>query len=404
MVENLASNAMNGIENAKQAFKNMLKDKNKWLMLYLILIIVFIIWLLFWYIRSKIMLKETNNLNMINNLSSIEGPRIANINSANANHKFLLRDYYMASSYNSCCGGNTEKDFVDMIPLQQVIGRGARLLDFEVYSLNGSPVIAAGPEATKNGKFCLKGTYNSLPFKKVMQQVRMRAFSGGIGGAPNPDDPLVLNFRVKTNNGNIYQSMANTLRQTFSGMFLPSKYSAEGKHNSSGVDIIANIPILSIKRKVIIICTDPNFNFRNTPFHEFVNISGKGKNGGGMPFAKIYKNIDIVQTYDSASLVNENKKFLAITMPDFSKVSSNPPAPIHHKFGCQWVMMNYSVVDSNFEYYNNFFGQVGSAFRLKPDHLRYFERTVPDPPKQDPRLSLGPRRASALGGAYKPLV
>ena len=75
-----------------------------------------------------------------------------------------------------------------------------------------------------------------------------------------------------------------------------------------------------------------------------------------------------------------------------------------HKFGCQWVMMNYSVVDSNFEYYNNFFGQVGSAFRLKPDHLRYFERTVPDPPKQDPRLSLGPRRASALGGAYKPLV
>ena len=100
MVENLASNAMNGIENAKQAFKNMLKDKNKWLMLYLILIIVFIIWLLFWYIRSKIMLKDTNNSNMINNLSSIEGPRIANINSGNANHKYLLRDYYMASSYN----------------------------------------------------------------------------------------------------------------------------------------------------------------------------------------------------------------------------------------------------------------------------------------------------------------
>ena len=41
MSENLASNTMDGIENAKQAFKNMLKDKNKWLMLYLILIIVF---------------------------------------------------------------------------------------------------------------------------------------------------------------------------------------------------------------------------------------------------------------------------------------------------------------------------------------------------------------------------
>ena len=63
-------------------------------------------------------------------------------------------------------------------------------------------------------------------------------------------------------------------------------------------------------------------------------------------------------------------------MPDFTKVTTNPPAPIHHKFGCQWVMMNYSVVDTNFEYYNNFFKSSGSAFRLKPDHLRYFETTI----------------------------
>ena len=52
-----------------------------------------------------------------------------------------------------------------------------------------------------------------------------------------------------------------------------------------------------------------------------------------MPFAKMYKNIDIVQTYDSKSLVEEKQKYLAITMPDFSTQSVNPPAPIHHKFG-----------------------------------------------------------------------
>ena len=43
MADNLAQNAMNGISKAQEAFKNMIKDKNKWLMLYLILIIVFII-------------------------------------------------------------------------------------------------------------------------------------------------------------------------------------------------------------------------------------------------------------------------------------------------------------------------------------------------------------------------
>ena len=55
-------------------------------------------------------------------------------------------------------------------------------------------------------------------------------------------------------------------------------------------------------------------------------------------------------------------------------------------------------------YYLKFFNKKGAAFRLKPDHLRYFETIIKEPPKQDPRLSLGPRRASALGGAYKPLV
>ena len=125
-----------------------------------------------------------------------------------------------------------------------------------------------------------------------MQQVRMRAFSGGAGGAPNPDDPLVLSFRIKTNNGNIYNSMANIMRETFSGKFLSSKYNYEGKNNISGRDVIGNIPLLDLKQKVIIFCSDPNFNFRDTPFHEFVNISGKGKDGAGMPFAKTHKNID----------------------------------------------------------------------------------------------------------------
>ena len=66
-------------------------------------------------------------------------------------------------------------------------------------------------------------------------------------------------------------------------------------------------------------------------------------------------------------------------------------------------MMNYSVVDANFIYYNNFFASSGSAFRLKPDHLRYFETILPDPIKQDKRLTLGPKQLSFLGGAYKPL-
>ena len=196
--------------------------------------------------------------------------------------------------------------------------------------------------------------------------------------------------------------MAKVIKESFGGKFLGPAYSHNGKYNTSGNQIIANIPILSLKQKVIIMIQDPTNNYRQTEFEEYVNISGKGNDGEGLPFATFYKNIDIVQTYDSKSLIEENKKFLGITMPDFSKITTNSPAPIHHSYGCQMVMMNYSLLDENMIYYINFFNKKGSAFRLKPDHLRYFEKKIAPPKKQDPKLSYGPKASSMLGGAYTP--
>ena len=136
MADNIAENAINGIGKAQEAFKNMIKDKNKWLMLYLILIIIFIVWLLFWYIRSKIMLKEVNNKNMEYNLTTISGSGISGINSGNPNHSHKLRDYYMATSYNSCCGGSTQKDFVDKKSLNPVFMYGTSGIDPNVQTEN----------------------------------------------------------------------------------------------------------------------------------------------------------------------------------------------------------------------------------------------------------------------------
>ena len=131
-------------------------------------------------------------------------------------------------------------------------------------------------------------------------------------------------------------------------------------------------------------------------------MSGSGADGKGMPFVTTYRNIDIVQTYDTKDLINTNKKFLGITFPDFTKVVANPPAAIHHSFGCQVVCMNYQDLDANMIYYLDFFNAKGSAFRLKPDHLRYFERKVKIPPPQNPKLSYATRHMDMLGGAYKP--
>ena len=125
----VANNTMKGVndtvDKAKDEFIKMLKNKNKWGLLFLIMVILFLVWILSLYIRGKLKLKNANNQRMIDDYSKL-GTKIGGISSSNSNHKFLLRDYYVASSYNSCCGGNVEKDFVDMIPLRTVIKQGAR--------------------------------------------------------------------------------------------------------------------------------------------------------------------------------------------------------------------------------------------------------------------------------------
>jgi hypothetical protein len=387
---------MNNINDAKEAFKKMLGNKNKWGFLFLILVILFVIWLLFLYIREKLNLQAWNNETMVDSYKVMDGPSIGPIGN---DHKYLLRDYYVASSYNSCCGGNVEKDFVDMTPLKTVISQGARLLDFEIYSKNGEPIVAAGPGPNPNGKYCLKGTYNSIPFRKAMNGVQAFAFHGA--HSPNATDPLFLSFRIKTNNGNIYPVMAKAISEVFAGRFLGPKYSNNGLYNKSGNDIIANIPLKNLERKVIIIIQDSTGNYKGSPFEEFINISGKGADGNGMPFATIYKNTEIVEAYDPASVIEQNKKFLGISMPPFSP-KLNTPAAIHHKLGVQCVMMKYNLIDAQMLAYRNFFMNRGTAFRLKPDHLRYFETKIPDPKPQKKELSYGPRQVSMLGGSYNP--
>ena len=44
--------------------------------------------------------------------------------------------------------------------------------------------------------------------------------------------------------------MANTMRQVFGGMFLPSKYNNEGQNITSGLEVIPNIPLLDLKEKL----------------------------------------------------------------------------------------------------------------------------------------------------------
>ena len=241
------------------------------------------------YISYKFYLKRKNNEEMTTSLKEISST-IKSIPFKNASNP--LRDYYVSSSYNSCCGGEFKNDYVDTTPLQEVIKKGARLLDFEIYSINNKPVVSASSQESFN----IKEMYNSIPFSEVIDTVRMSAFSGAL--CPNPNDPLFLNLRIKSNKLEIYEQLAKILKSSIGIKLLDRKYGYEA--NGEG---IVKQPLNKFLGKIIIICDDKDGNFRKVDsFHKLVNMSS------GSAFLRELRYYDVLYTPDFKELTYFNKK------------------------------------------------------------------------------------------------
>ena len=339
----------------------------KW---YLIGLIVVVVMGIASYIRTQMNKLTWNNTNMEEEY--IKGNTIGPIKKNQGRFQHNLRDYYIASSYNSCCAGDFQNDYVDLEPLKEVIKQGSRLLDFEIYSVNGKAIVAASP----NKSYDIKGTYNSIPINAVLDTVNKYAFSPGF--APNATDPIFLHFRVKSDNTNIYKELTTSVTKNFTTKLLAPQFGYEGR---KGKDNLVNVPLLELQNKVIIIAANDSNNFRNTPFEELVNMST------GTPFLNSVRNYEVQYTHDPAGFKTFNKKNMTLTMPDLSALNKNVPASLHQTYGCQFVCMNYANKDTNMIYYLNLFNEAGTAFVLKPANLRYQVVTIPKPPAQNPKLS-----------------
>ena len=346
----------------------------KW---YLVGLIIVSIMGIAYYIKTQINKLNNNNIEMEEEY--VKGTSIGSINKNQGRFGHDLRDYYIASSYNSCCGGDFQNDYVDLEPLKEVIKAGARLLDFEVYSIDGKAVVGASP----NDNYALKGTYNSIPINAVLETVTRYAFSSGF--CNNAEDPLFLHFRVKTDNTNIYREMTNSVIKNFNSRLLPTKYGREGR---DGLGNIVQKPLLEFKNKVIIIAQNDSNNFRDTPFEDLVNMST------GTPFLNSVRNYEVQYTHDPNGFKEFNKKNMTLTMPDLSALNNNVPAALHQQYGCQFVCMNYPNQDTNMLYYLKLFNDNTTAFILKPANLRYKVTKIPDPKPQNPKVSYAKKTIS----------
>ena len=301
-----------------------------------------------------------------------------------------LFDYYVKTAYNACSGGSMKNDVVDLCNLKAVIKQGVRCLDFEIYSVDGKPVVSTSTTDNYN----VKETYNSVPFSSVMSVINDHAFSAGSDGAPNATDPLFVHLRIKSNNASIYDELVKIL-DLYRSRLLGAHYSYEYKCTSGAKKEshcnFGGEPIYKFMNKIILVVDATNKSYLdNQRFYEFVNMTSNSA------FMRSYHYYDVKNTPDMAELQNYNKRSFSIVYPDKGINPENPNGIAAREMGCQMVAMRYQKTDNYLEENELFFDEDAHAFVLKPEKLRYKEIIIDDPIPQDPSLSYADRDIKGL--------
>lgn len=307
------------------------------------------------YVRNINSPNSDKNCQILKTLYTSQPPLISVVDSPRQK-VYRLRDFYIKTAYNCCCGGKYKNDFVDLCALTACIGQGVRCLDFEIFSIDNKPVVAA----SSLDNFKTKETYNALPIEQVLTTINTQAFANGF--CPNFNDPMILHFRISSTNVEMYNKLADAIRVILNQRVLGPDYSNEYNNKNLGA-----VPISTFKQKIIIFVNSRDAVYKKTKLYEYINMTSDTS-----AFLHLKRYTEIRYTQD-LNLTNFNKKNMTIVLPDLSVSNKNSNYHTTNDYGCQMTAMSFQNGDANLTAYNNFFNVARFAFALKPAALRYVQ-------------------------------
>ena len=201
----------------------------------------------------------------INKQEGFEGKGKEEINfSSQDKNELYLGNYQFLGSYNSCLSSGMNKKLT-LSTLQNNILKGYRYLDFEVFSMKNKTVVSA---STDHNVFKTKTAINELSITSVLDTIANYAFSNEV---TNRNDPLFIQFRIKSRIKRVYNDIADAIQMKLSDYLLESKF------RNNGVDLDRNIiyfPFSIFQGKVIIVIHEPPNEqlIENTNLYRYTNI------------------------------------------------------------------------------------------------------------------------------------
>jgi len=351
------------IKTAAQKFRSL--DEH-FISAMLLCIIIFVICVAVWYIYSDSKLQKNECSYMNKMYGDVNGSISSICDKPDAADDYLC-NYYIKTAYNCCSGGSYKNDYVDICNLKAVLKQGARCLDFEIYSVDGEPVVST---STSNNYY-VKETYNVVKFADVMKIVDMYAFSDG---APNPIDPIILHLRFKSNSQTMYKALVKILQK------YSSRMGGAQESYTNGENIGTKIKLSRLKNKIVLIADQDNKSFEeNSDLKALINATSHSDN------IRCFQYFQVKNPPDLEELENYNKGgFMTIVLPDAGMNPENPSANFARAMGCQMVAMRYQYVDNYLISDINFFNDCGYAFCKKQDKDRYVPVTIPPPIPSNP--------------------
>ncbi len=275
--------------------------------------------------------------------------------------KLKLGDFWIKSAYNCCAVGNFKDDEVSLCALDNCLRKGVRLLDFNIYNINGNPCVGTTYE---NSSLIITSS-NYLTFFDVMNHLKTNAFSSS--KINNNTDPLILFLRMSTKNKYIYNKCYESIKSVFSNRLLGVKYTNQYISANNILQNIATAPMSDLINKVIIIVKDDHNILNTSSLNQITNIS-TGTNNESMLRCIRYNEIS---NNNMTSLVDFNKGALTILLPELSIYPDNPNFSISRWQGIQFCCMCYQKNNPLLKFNEKFFNDAGYAFVPKPCGLRY---------------------------------
>jgi hypothetical protein len=300
----------------------------------------------------------------LNNVQQQTGSGIVNFRE-NKSASPYLRDYCIKASSNSAFSGG----FMNLDMIKYVIGRGCRFLDFEVYIKDAIPVVAYSSAIIYDPSYNSFTSYD-LPVSLVgcLNTCMANAFSAL---APNKDDPLFIQLRIKTNINDAFGSIAKIVDSTLK----PKLYKGNVEPTTHLADLMGKV--------ILVIDRTSTPGYKNYPncvegdktcynLKDYVNMES------GSEHLRIYTENTLSNQMTNPPDPGVYLMRIVTPNPPLLFGRSNPDAlRLVANYGAQIVAPDFYVNDSKLTDYEKLFKTYKSAFVSIKTALEYIKNGPP---------------------------